>query len=90
MSRLEPPMEPAEKRTAFRRRTVKGGQITFHHRGVSVDCVIRNCSQNGACLDVEGRMAIPDTFKLFVADDGSHRKCRVAWRSADKVGVTFE
>jgi hypothetical protein len=79
----------AEKRAAVRRRTLKGGRIIFQRRGASIDCIVRDLSETGACLQVESQAGIPSTFELFITDDKSLRTCRVAWRSAKRIGVVF-
>jgi hypothetical protein len=84
-------MEPSlnQKRVAPRHRTFKGGKIRFRALGASIDCVIRNLSETGACLQVESQSGIPDTFELFTTEDRSVRTCRVVWRSANRIGVAF-
>ena len=76
-------------RESARRRTLKGGKIVFSSLFASIDCVVRNLSPGGACLEVESQHGIPDDFDLMVAADGSLRKCLVAWRSGNQIGVTF-
>lgn len=82
-------LSPAEKRAAPRHRTFKGGKITFRYLGAGIECVIRNLSETGACLQVESQVGIPDTFELFITDDKSVRTCRVVWRSGNRIGVAF-
>jgi hypothetical protein len=83
-------MEPSlGKRAAPRRRTLKGGKIRFRSLGASIDCVIRNLSDTGACLQVESQIGIPDSFELFITDDKSARTCRIVWRSGNRIGVAF-
>jgi hypothetical protein len=60
-----------EKRAALRRRTLKGGRIVFNRRGASIDCIVRDLSETGTCLQVESPAGIPDTFELLITDDKS-------------------
>ena len=85
-------MDPhrADTRAAVRRRTLKGGRITFHFLGASIDCTIRNISPSGACLQVESPVGIPDEFELFVESEKTTRNCRVIWRSGKRLGISFE
>jgi hypothetical protein len=56
-------------------------------------CLLSDISEHGARLDVENIDSVPDEFMLFMSRRGlPRRKCRVAWRSAEKsqVGVKFE
>jgi len=77
-----------EKRQAPRLRALKGGSIRFSG-GAAINCTIRNLSETGAALEVESPIGIPDDFMLFVNQDETKRACRVAWRSANKIGVRF-
>jgi hypothetical protein len=69
--------------------TLKAGQIEFNRRLIVVECVVRNMSDGGACLQVEDAGWLPAMFDLAVPIDGVKRACRVAWRSADKLGVAY-
>ncbi|HET9616627.1 MAG TPA: PilZ domain-containing protein [Pseudolabrys sp.] len=77
-----------EARRSPRSRTFKGGSIIF---GVAaaIDCIIRNMSESGAALEIESPVGIPDEFILIVKPEFVKRNCRVAWRSAKRIGVAF-
>jgi hypothetical protein len=70
--------------------TLKSGQILFNRRLNVVECVVRNMSEGGACLQVEDAGWLPQQFDLTVPIDGLKRACRVAWRSSDKLGVAYQ
>lgn len=76
-----------EHRGSPRLRTLKGGLILFG-TAPAFDCVIRNMSDTGALL-VVNPVGIPDEFTLVIKPEMRKRACRVAWRSADKIGVRF-
>ena len=76
-----------EHRALPRLRTLKGGLILFG-TAPAVDCTIRNMSEKGALL-VVNPVGIPDEFTLVIKPEMIKRPCRVAWRSADKIGVRF-
>ena len=76
-----------EQRTEPRRRTLKGGTISYNY-GVGIDCLIRDLSGHGACLEIESSVGVPNVFTLKDKDD-QHRVCSVAWRSGRRIGVTF-
>jgi hypothetical protein len=77
-----------EHRRAQRLRTYKGGHIN-RESGPGIDCLIRNLSDTGACLEIaSGR--IPDgRFQLVIKPEQLVRVCEVAWRKAQKIGVRF-
>lgn len=53
-----------------------------------VDCIIRNVSETGAKLEVQGVGKIPNTFVLIAPGHENH-SCRVVWRSLREMGVAF-
>ena len=75
-------------RKSTRQRVLKLGSIQFG-QGTAIDCTVRNITRSGACLLVESPIGIPDQFELVLSGDKSRRQCRVAWRSADQIGVAF-
>ena len=75
------------KRSATRQRAYKGGRINFATAGV--DCIIRNLSATGACLEAESPVPIPDKFRLVIKPEFLIRECEVAWRRSHKIGVRF-
>ena len=77
-----------ERRTDRRGRVLKAGKIVFGG-GALINCVVRNLSDKGACLEVVSPVGIPDDFELVFDNDHSRRGCKVAWRSEHRVGVQF-
>lgn len=80
---------PTVARSADRRRTLKAGVIAYSGRHVTLQCAVRDLSDTGARLLVEGSIDAPDTFELIIAIDGMEADCRVAWRRGKEVGVVF-
>lgn len=80
--------EIVDPRRAPRHRTFKGGSIIFG-LAPAIDCVIRNMSETGAALEVESPVGIPNEFTLIVKPEFFKKNCRVAWRSAKRLGVMF-
>jgi hypothetical protein len=78
----------AEQRSDQRQRTFKGGRINAK-RLPGLDCLIRNMSDKGACLDVESARVTVDEFDLVILPEYLNRKCRVAWRKPKRIGVRF-
>ena len=85
--RVDNPKQKLRNETR-RRRVLKKARITFKDRCAVIDCVVRNLSDRGACLNVESPIGIPDSFDLLL-DDASVRHCRVTWRRATQIGVAF-
>ena len=78
-----------ERRSNTRTRVLKGAKITFD-QGAAIDCVVRNLSRAGACLEVASPIGIPQTFALVLASDHLRRPCRIAWRTGHRIGVSFD
>jgi hypothetical protein len=54
-----------------------------------INCLVRNFSSTGACLEVALPTSVPDTFDLVFDDSRSTLPCRVKWRKERDVGVEF-
>ena len=78
-----------ESRKLQRQRTFKGGSISFSS-APAIDCIVRNLSATGACLEVTDPSAIHDNFKLIIKPEILTRSCEVAWRSPRRIGVRFK
>jgi hypothetical protein len=78
-----------ERRYTSRERTLKGCRIAFNHDSSVIDCIVRNRSDSGACLQVESPLGIPNEFDLISDADAGRRHCKVVWRSEKRIGVAF-
>ena len=79
-----------ERRRVQRTRVLKGAKIIFSRHALTVDCLVRNLTNLGACLRLSDTVGIPAHFELTFDDGRSARACRVIWRHTDSVGVIFE
>lgn len=77
-----------ERRTAQRHRTFKGGSIAFD-RFAGIECVVRNLSTGGACLEIDCPGSLPDDFSLIIRPENVRRTCRLVWRGDHRLGVRF-
>jgi hypothetical protein len=76
-----------DRRRLPRSRTFKSGTISVGDG--SIDCLIRNFSTAGACLELKGTATVPDAFKLVIKPDNVFRTCKVIWREHHRIGVVF-
>jgi hypothetical protein len=83
-------MQAQEQRKHIRRRILKAGRIVFNGRFSVIDCIVRNLSDGGACLEVASSVGIPENFDLTIEADHPDRHCHVAWRSEHRLGVAFQ
>ena len=77
-----------ERRREHRSRTLRSGKIVFNKRRSVIDCVVRNQSDTGACLQVSNPASVPAAFDL-IDGDGVSRPSQVIWRSETRIGVEF-
>jgi PilZ domain len=78
-----------ERRTKPRQRRLNGAKIVFNNNTSVIECVVRDLSAEGARLRVASPFGIPDLFELRIDRTGASYRSKVAWRSADHVGVKF-
>lgn len=78
-----------EKRKNMRNRTYLGGCIQFNHDLSTMDCLIRNLSNEGAKLIYTNSVTVPGEFDLQITAKGYSRRARVVWRRKDEAGVEF-
>lgn len=79
----------SERRRDQRLRTYLGGRITFNNRFSTMDCLVRNLSQNGARLVFAGPVLLPFEFDIQIKNKGESRTARVIWCSETHVGVSI-
>ncbi len=78
-----------KRRREHRNRTLKSGKIVFNDGHSVIDCIVRDLSDSGACLQVNSTAGIPRAFELIVANDSSSRPCQIAWQSETRAGIEF-
>ncbi len=77
------------RRREQRIRTLEFGKIIFGRQLNSVDCIVRNLSAGGACLQVESTDSLPQEFFLKIPVENLRCFCRIMWKAQDRVGVAF-
>lgn len=78
-----------DRRLAQRRRVLKGGVVAFNDHYSSLPCIVRDISDTGARLRIEGSMNAPDKFDLIIEIDGLEVACEVVSRKASELAVRF-
>lgn len=69
--------------------THEGAQLVRGGGPPIIGCIIRDLSQTGACLELDGSVHVSTSFTLVFDCDGAMKACRVVWRSRDRTGVRF-
>jgi hypothetical protein len=80
---------PGDARQAPRRRILKTAIIAFNDRCSTIPCAVRDLSESGARLRVDGTTNVPATFELVIELDGLEASCQMVWRKANDIGVRF-
>ena len=78
-----------ERRLSARNRTFLGGQIIFNQRQSTLDCTIKNLSEDGALIVLSDAVVTPLLFELYLPLRREHRLVRSRWRDGARQGVAF-
>lgn len=78
-----------ERRTPARARVLKSAKLILGTSS-TIDCVIRNISNEGAKIEISNAATLPGELELSL--DGGHtvRRCRIVWRTLTAAGLKFE
>lgn len=79
-----------ERRKQQRLRSLLGGRVSFNQKHCTLDCVVRNVSEDGALLMISDSVALPNAFDLDIARHQRSYVARIRWRDGERVGVAFE
>jgi hypothetical protein len=78
-----------ERRGSVRNRTFLGGQIIFNQRQSTLDCTIRNLSEDGALIVFSDAVATPPLFELYFPLKRESRMVRSRWHDGARQGIAF-
>jgi diguanylate cyclase (GGDEF)-like protein len=74
----------------IRGRTFLAGKIIFNFGQSTVNCVIKRITEDGATIELESGVGIPEIFQLSIVSDNVLLPCKLVWHSEKQIGVTFE
>jgi hypothetical protein len=78
-----------DRRQSARARAVLGGVAAINSSGSTMDCVVRNISEGGACVEFENVARLPEEMSLSIARKGRSFLARMVWGQANRVGLAF-
>jgi PAS domain S-box-containing protein len=81
-------LDDMEKRQHPRRRTFKGGKLSFNNETSLMDCIVRDLSDGGAKLQFESHFDCP-RFTTLRFSDGTSYECEVRRFANKTMGVKF-
>ena len=64
-------------------------RVVCAEQGVTIDCRLRNLSETGAKLEIDGSVPLPAVFEVVAPAKGRVWKARSVWRGATETGVEF-
>jgi hypothetical protein len=78
---------PVERRRNQRQRALLTGKLATDQASITIDCVIRNLSAEGALVETPSPHLIPNELHLLQVREGIAWDARVIWRRGNKVGL---
>src|SRR5260370_7218326 len=78
-----------DRRQSVRDKVIYGGVASINDRGSTMDCVVRNISEGGLCVEFDETAKLPDEMRLTITQKDCSFFARTMWRRAGKVGLPF-
>ena len=78
-----------DRRGSAREKVFLGGVAEINERTSTLDCVVRNLSENGACVELDCSARLPEQMNLTIARKERAFLARIIWRQANRVGLAF-
>jgi hypothetical protein len=78
-----------DRRGSVRDKVLFGGVAEVNERGSTMDCVIRNFNEAGACVEFDSSAPLPEEMQITIARKGRSFLARMIWRQANRVGLAF-
>jgi hypothetical protein len=82
-----PASRPIERRRNQRQRALLTGKLATDGASITIDCVIKNISADGALVETTSPHLIPNELHLLQVREGVAWDAKVAWRRGNKVGL---
>jgi PilZ domain-containing protein len=78
-----------DRRQGIREKVFLGGVAEINERGSTMDCVVRNFSDRGACVEIDEAAKLPEKLHLSIPHKGRLFIADMIWRHANRVGLAF-
>jgi hypothetical protein len=78
-----------DRRQSVRDKVLYGGVAGIGESSGTMDCVVRNLSEHGACVEFRPGARLPEEIKLTIARKGRSFLARIIWRQANRLGLAF-
>lgn len=78
-----------ERRAVSRQKSFLQGRVYFNHRQSSIDCLVRDYSEQGARLKFSEAANVPEAIELYIPNKEETHRARVEWRTGNEMGISF-
>ena len=78
-----------ERRQNARARVIYSGVIAYNDRSSTVDCVVRNFSEDGVKVEFHNTALLPDEIDLLIARKSRSFNAKIVWRGETEAGLAF-
>jgi hypothetical protein len=78
-----------DRRHSVRDRVLFGGVAEAGEHATAMNCVVRNFSDSGACVELDGSVRLREQVTLKIARKDRAYLAQMIWRQANKVGLAF-
>ena len=78
-----------ERRQSVRARVIYSGVIAYDERRATMDCVVRNFSEDGVKVEFENTALLPDEIDLLIAKKSRSFNAKIVWRGEKQAGLAF-
>ena len=78
-----------DRRQSARDKVLFGGIAEINERGSTMDCVVRNINERGACVEIDETARLPEKLSLNIPRKGRAFLASMIWRHAGRVGLAF-
>ena len=78
-----------ERRQSARARVIYSGVIAYDDRHSTMDCVVRNFSEDGVKVEFDNTALLPDELDLLIAKKSRAFDAKIVWRGDRQAGLAF-
>ena len=78
-----------ERRQNARARVIYSGVIAYDQRRSTMNCVVRNFSEDGVKVEFDNTPLLPDEIDLLIAKKSRAFNAKIVWRGDREAGLTF-
>jgi hypothetical protein len=78
-----------ERRQSARARVIYSGVIAYDQRRSTMNCVVRNFSEDGVKVEFDNTALLPDEIDLLIAKKSRAFIAKIVWRGEREAGLAF-